>query len=115
MGCINKHNRVVPEGIKREKFELPELGKDNYVWLRSLSAKELIALREQFGSKESTDNISFVLEVLSLSMTDDDGGPVYASAEELLQYLDVSLSTIEAMAEATLKASGLAKRDPEKN
>src|SRR4051812_33300915 len=101
MPCIRKGHR--PLAMKTVKFTLD--GED-YVNVRELSSRDVIALQERFGSDAKID-AGVVGEVLCRCLVDDEGRRLFDSAEDVAEGLDVGMSTLKALAHKALEISGV--------
>jgi hypothetical protein len=107
MGCISKgQKRSKP---RRDKFPLPELGDDAYVWIRSLSSTQLLALQDRHGKRPEVEetNLAFVQEVLALCAVNDDGSPLYDGAADVAANLEVDFPTLKEMVKKCFEISGI--------
>jgi hypothetical protein len=113
MPCIVKDQALVPQNLRREKHPLPELGTEAYVWVRALTAREVMDLRARFGDKQSTDSYTFACEAIALCCVDDDGARLFEDGADVQANLHVMVPSMTALADRCVIVSGLAV-DPEK-
>lgn len=106
MPCITKDQLKQPTALRTERFDLAELGHDAYVMVRSLTARQLLDLQQTYKGGDTSD-LRFALDVLARTLIDDAGALLFASPEEVLQHLGISLPTFTALAERALEISGL--------
>ncbi len=111
MGSFKKGSR--PTNYRKEKFPLPEIGSDDFIWLRGITAKEADGIRQR---KESADEkTASDYEIIALCAVDENGVRLFQDAEEALAELgDLSLETLVGMAEKIGSMSGQGK-NREKN
>ena len=101
MPCITRN--YSPVELKRAKFNLD---KENYVWLRELTAAEFRHYLDTMGERDTSDK-DFLFDVLSKTLVDDNNTPLFADTSDLKANLNVGLSTLQAMQEQVLKLSGV--------
>ncbi len=106
MPVFQKGQTLALAGLKREKFPLPECGKDIYVCLRSLSAKEVTEL---LVDKQARD-----VDILAVCIVDDEGKPIFDNGDDVLAGLDVAASSLVKLVDRVVELSGL-NRDRSKN
>lgn len=116
MPCITKGQALAPNGLRREKFPLPEFGKDSYVWLRALSAKEIIDFQD--GNVMLPDNGDvtkanpdggFIL--IAACAVNDDGNPIYENKDEVKREFAGAASSVIGMVNRIAEMSGTAKKN----
>lgn len=125
MGLLSKGQKLDPKNLKREKFALPEHGKDCYVFIRALSKREgdefmaaAIKLKEDTDKQKAAgDSIDVVAvqevdrRLLALCLVDGDGEPIYTDAADVEASFEASADSVKRIEERILKLSGLDQKD----
>jgi hypothetical protein len=103
MGVFTKGQRADPKALKRVKYPLPEVGKDCYVNIRALTARECQRhLADTTADKPATD-----YELLSLCLVDDEGSPIFESEDDCREHLDVAAESLIGMVRKLVEVSGI--------
>lgn len=114
MGCITKGQKLSAKDLPRFKYKLPELGEGAYANLRAMSAKEAQAFSDKAeelaksgsgGAPANGDGEMY--HTLALSIVDDDGEPIFASAKEVREQLECSAASLVGMFRKVISLSGL--------
>jgi hypothetical protein len=105
MPCLSKNSFSIPPQLKTSRHILPEYGADAFVNVRELTAQELLALQNEYGTKAS--GLDFAFAVLSLVLVDDENKQIFASADECKANLQLSLKGIDALLATALEVSGV--------
>lgn len=113
MPAITHGQEREKKAAKRHKFPLPELGADAYVWLRPLSAQEVLKLR---GSKAIADSEAEAdpkggFTLLARAITDDDGEPIFSDGEDVQQNLHCDMANLLAMIDKVAQMAGVEKKN----
>ena len=90
--------------IPMDKVGYPE---GSYLLARPLSAKELIALRQQQGASPELGNLAFTYSLLATTLVDEEGHTLYENARDAQDFLDVSVPPLEYISLEVLKLSGI--------
>jgi hypothetical protein len=120
MASLKRKQKTRPVNLPRERYELPELDPpgqppESFVWVRALSSKQLVTLRDQYPTEQPANGIDFCLEIISLCAEEDDGSRLYESPAEVKEFLDVSKASFEGMAEKAMQLGGIELRAEGKN
>lgn len=116
MPAISKAAFLKPLRRKTERYPLPEYGEDAYVCLQALTSRDIQAIQQAYGSSPDSGNVAFVNELFYRCLADDDGKPLFDSAADAGETMNLSLPAMETLVEACLRVSGIqSKREEEKN
>ena len=96
-----------PIGLKQEKFYVSP---DVYLILREMSSKELMDYQEKFGDKD-VKNLDMIYDLISKVALDDNGLPIFTSAQDVKENLDIGLSKFVEIQEKILDLSGLSPKN----
>ncbi len=89
------------------KIPLPGGEPDEYVCLRKLSAKDLLALRKQWGREADLENLPTLYAILSRTLCDDAGTLLFTSEQELAECFDLPVDAFAQLGEEAIKYSSL--------
>ena len=105
MSCLSKQDFLKPHELKKVKVDVAELG--GYVWIRSLTAKEIIDLQEKVKAVDAaTRNLETTCEVLAATLVDDAGELLFSGVDDLKRHLNVSVETLNALLDQAFAVSG---------
>lgn len=111
MGSITKKKLFAPKDRKTIKVMLSEYGEweeDDYVLLRSLSAKELMNLSETFGKDvDESDSWGFVCKLLAKSLVNDKGELLLEGDEDIESLLGKSHALLKGLGDEAITLNGL--------
>ncbi len=114
MPSFQKGATIQPGLLRREKFPLPELGKDTYLWLRALSKNEARDWGAASTSGENKEMVAY--DLIAISAINDDASPVFTDGADALENLNVAQASVIGIVEKILHLSGMdAARDRSKN
>ena len=118
MASLNRTEFFKPKELKREKYPMPEWGKDRYIWIRAMESEELIALRELHGEKIDDDDtgkaIDFLCNLLAVVVINDEGDRIFSDEGDVKALRKKGHQLLQKMGEAAIAISGL-NENPEKN
>src|SRR5947209_368022 len=106
MACLNKSDFGKPRCFLSERYSLG----DDYVVLRELTANEFNSLRTDHAGQD-TNNLAFVFAMLAVTVIDDSGNPVFATADEV-KGSGLPMSVVLGMSERVLALSKLTGPEP---
>lgn len=116
MPCVSKSAFLKPLRQKTEQYPLPEYGEGAYVVIQALTSKDLLALQEKYGTSASSANLDFAFDLLSRSLVDDSGSPIFVDAGDAKEGVNLSVPAMESLVEKVMEVSGIkVVGDGEKN
>lgn len=124
MGVFQKGQTADKKRLKRVKYPLPEVAEGAYVVVRALSQKEvmdLIVKPEEERKRQAAEGLLPEppsqserpdYKILALCLVNDEGEPIFESAQDVELNFDVSAESMVRIVERVVALSGLEKREP---
>lgn len=114
MTAFAKGAAIQAASMPRKKFSLPELGKDTYIWIRALTAKE--AKTHLVADQGQEEKSATGYKLISLCAVNEDGSQIFDSEKDVEENFDVSMASVFAIVDLICELSGVPKgKDRSKN
>jgi hypothetical protein len=110
MAVLTREGALAARRTKTTLIEVPELGGE--VLVRRLNAGQVTAMIGQFSGtdQDPSKNLQMACAMVAAAVVDEDGAPVFASAEEVQEY---EVGLVVSLATAVADAAGLSSTSTE--
>ena len=94
--------KVTPVSMEEHGF-----GADSFVWMKQLSAKDLVELRAENGPRPDLGSVAFLYDLLSRTLCSEDGTRLFTSTQDVIDGFLLSVEALRYLADQALVIGGI--------